>query len=288
MPAPSPEPSVTPTPAPAPTSAPAPRPTVPGAPSKVAATGSDRAAKVTFTVPADGGAEVLGYEYRLGAGTWKTAKTSEATNGRRSFTITGLKNGTTYSVNVRALNAVGAGTASHAARVFVNSPAPKVSTPSSAVRVPAKPRSYDGPREVTKARWTSYDGTPAPAIGALGHHALVKGEAATLSKTGMFTFNSAKLTKAGRAELKQLAKNLTVASAVRCEGYTDYAGPTKNHARLGTARAKAVCAALKHYGANVKTTTKNYMGARPVVVGGKRENRAENRRVVVLVTADRR
>ena len=68
----------------------------------------------------------------------------------------------------------------------------------------------------------------------------------------------------------------------------DYAGPDSNHAKLGTARAKAFCKALKAYGAEVTFSVKNYKGSRPVIVGGKASNRDENRRVVILVTRDRR
>jgi titin len=57
----------------------------------------------------DGGAPLAAYEYRLDGGAWVSAATTA-----EPFTISGLVTGTAYSVQVRALNSVGAGPASAA------------------------------------------------------------------------------------------------------------------------------------------------------------------------------
>ena len=80
-----------------------------------------------------------------------------------------------------------------------------------------------------------------------------------------------------------LARHLRQAHAITCEGYTDYAGVAAHELTLSQQRAHTVCAALVADGARVSTTAHGYGGARPVVVGGTPESRAENRQVVVTV-----
>lgn len=257
--------------------------TAPERVTKVSGDGKDRAAKVTFEVPSDGGSQITSYQYRIGSGAWKTVSTRSAGDGRRSFTISGLTNGRSYLVSVRAVNAEGSGAASHKASVFVNADEPaKVKPPAKAVPVPKDPKAYHGKKTYTKARWTSKNGTDAWPAKRLGAHQLVKGEAVTLNQ-GLFTFNESTLTGKARSELKYLAKRLRAAKTIVCEGYTDYAGSDANHARLGKGRAANVCSALKAYGADVHTKVRNYKGSRPVQVGGSATSRDENRRVVVKV-----
>ena len=67
---------------------------------------------LSWTAPADdGGSEISGYVIRWRAGRQST-KTAELDNGQAtSYTITGLRNSSVYSVSVRAKNAAGAGDA---------------------------------------------------------------------------------------------------------------------------------------------------------------------------------
>ena len=125
----------------------------------------------------------------------------------------------------------------------------------------------------------------AHPITTLGVHQLTVGEAATLSNRGLFGFDSAVLTAMGRAEVRLLATHLLVARGVVCEGYTDYAGQAGHELTLSRQRSAAVCAALVAYGADVRTYTRGYGQARPVIVGGTPVSREANRRVVVVVTA---
>jgi hypothetical protein len=112
----------------------APRATAPGVPRSVAFTPGDRQATGTWTAPStDGGSAITQYEARLydleSGGTLLKTCTSVAPS--RTCTATGLTNGTTYWVAVRARNAVGWGAMS--ARVSV--------TPVAALKAPSAPTS---------------------------------------------------------------------------------------------------------------------------------------------------
>ena len=64
----------------------------------------DGAALVELDLPANGGSEITAYQYRVDGGPWTdTGSLSD------SFVISGLQNAQTYSVEVRAVNARGAG-----------------------------------------------------------------------------------------------------------------------------------------------------------------------------------
>lgn len=58
-------------------------------------------------LPADGGATISAIEYRLSGGAW----VSSGIRSRTTFKITGLTNGTSYAVEMRAVNAAGNGPA---------------------------------------------------------------------------------------------------------------------------------------------------------------------------------
>ena len=92
--------------------------TPPDAPRRLAATPGDEEVVLTWQAPADnGGAAILRYEYRLKAGDgafgeW-TAIPDSAAGGANAvrYRITGLTNGTAYTVEVRAVNSAGASAA---------------------------------------------------------------------------------------------------------------------------------------------------------------------------------
>lgn len=81
--------------------------TAPDAPVIESITGHDASATVTFTIPANGGAAITGFEYRLDDGEWLDAGSLSG-----DLVISGLNNSVTYQVEVRAVNDVGAGPAS--------------------------------------------------------------------------------------------------------------------------------------------------------------------------------
>jgi adhesin/invasin len=85
--------------------------TTPGAPSISSVTAGDGQLSVAFTAPAsDGGSAITNYEYSVNGGTsWSTRSPASTTS---PVVITGLVDGTSYSVALRAVNGVGAGAAS--------------------------------------------------------------------------------------------------------------------------------------------------------------------------------
>ncbi len=92
--------------------------TTPTAPSSVVATGGNNQVSVTFSAPTDnGGSAITDYDYQLDGGSWVSASTTSS-----PIVITGLTNGTSYSIKLRAVNAAGDGTASIAVQVTTPSP----------------------------------------------------------------------------------------------------------------------------------------------------------------------
>jgi titin len=114
--------------------------TVPGAPSIVGDTvaGSDSQLSADFTVPgSDGGSPITGYEYSTDAGaTWRSRDDGGSAtsiplviSNLSSDGTTALVNGTTYSVELRAVNAAGTGLASAVATGIAGlAPAPPTIT----------------------------------------------------------------------------------------------------------------------------------------------------------------
>ncbi len=81
-------------------------PTTPGAPNVSSVTAGDGFVVVTFTAGSTGGSAIDHYQYQLAGGTWTDAP------GASPMSITGLTNGTPVAVSIRAVNALGSGTAS--------------------------------------------------------------------------------------------------------------------------------------------------------------------------------
>ena len=81
---------------------------VPAAPVLKSLTSGNKSLAVKAQLGADGGKPVTQVQYKLDNGEWTN---SGGTSG--SFTISGLTNGKTYKVRVRAVNAIGASTASN-------------------------------------------------------------------------------------------------------------------------------------------------------------------------------
>ena len=97
----------------------APSATTANAPTALVATASDGQVSIAFTAPSNnGGAAITDYEYQLDSGTWTSAGTAAT-----PVVITGLTNGTAYSIKLRAVNSAGNGTESAAVSVLLGSPA---------------------------------------------------------------------------------------------------------------------------------------------------------------------
>lgn len=124
---------------------------------------------------------------------------------------------------------------------------------------------------------------------ASGKSTLLPSRVKVTPATGIFAHQSAKLTPAARAWVAATAKQLGTAKSIRCTGHTARSGrgiPEANR-RLGLARAKAICGALKRAGVKVKTTTATAGETRPRSSNRTLAGRAENRRVELLVTYQR-
>ncbi|MGD0378987.1 MAG: fibronectin type III domain-containing protein [Acidimicrobiales bacterium] len=98
--------------------------TAPGAPT-ITATPGDSSAALSWNPPASNGASITSYQVSTdGGSTWSTISTSSSNsivNGNTvttvSATVTPLTNGTTYQIEVRAVNSVGPGAGSNTASV---------------------------------------------------------------------------------------------------------------------------------------------------------------------------
>ncbi len=98
--------------------------TAPGAPT-ITATPGDSSAALSWNPPASNGASITSYQVSTDGGTtWSTISTSSSNsivNGNTvttvSATVTPLTNGTTYQIEVRAVNSVGPGAGSNSASV---------------------------------------------------------------------------------------------------------------------------------------------------------------------------
>lgn len=135
----------------------------PDAPWWLAATPGDGEALVEFTARPDNGSPLTNYEYELdGSGTWTPLSPANTTS---PVTITGLTNGVSYTIRLRAKNAVGVSDASSSTSVTAGvpgSPGPVEATagdgsatlsftPASANGSPVSNYEYD-----TGSGWTAF------------------------------------------------------------------------------------------------------------------------------------
>ncbi|MEI7781446.1 MAG: YDG domain-containing protein, partial [Planctomycetota bacterium] len=93
--------------------------TTPSAPTINSITPSNGQLSVAFSPPSDGGSAITGYEYSTNGGSSFTA----ATGTSSPIVITGLTNGVTYDVQLRAVNAAGTGAASSTTQAAPVAPA---------------------------------------------------------------------------------------------------------------------------------------------------------------------
>ena len=108
--------------------------TTPGAPTISSVTAGANQATVVFTLSNNGGSPVTNYEYRVSTGSWTPWETATATAS--PLVISNLANGTTYNIEIRAVNAAGSGTASSTGSVtpFSSPGAPSITGVTGGVR----------------------------------------------------------------------------------------------------------------------------------------------------------
>jgi hypothetical protein len=87
-----------------------PGPTVPTAPTIINATPFATSIEIGFTQSSNGGSVITNYEYTMNAGTSWTPFSPNITSS--PAIVSGLTTGQTYNINIRAVNAIGAGPAS--------------------------------------------------------------------------------------------------------------------------------------------------------------------------------
>lgn len=109
----------------------------PDEPTDLVATAGDRSALVAFTAGSDNGAVIRSYEYSTDDGTSWTARSPASTTS--PIIITGLANGTTYRIKLRATNTIGSGAVSSAVTVTpVAAPAAPTATSEATATTPTK------------------------------------------------------------------------------------------------------------------------------------------------------
>ena len=122
--------------------------TAPLAPVNLTATPGNRQVTLAWTAGGDGGSKVTRHQYRQQAGSGGYGPWADIPGGAQAtrFTVTGLVNGTTYTFEVRAINAEGAGAVAKASATLA------ATAPLAPVNLTATP----GNRQVTLA-WTAGD-----------------------------------------------------------------------------------------------------------------------------------
>jgi len=105
----------------------------PGAPTISSVTAGANQASVAFTLADDGGSAITSYEYRVRSSSWTTWESGGTSTS--PLVIGNLANGTTYDVQIRAVNAAGAGLSTATASVtpFSTPGAPSITSIAGAV-----------------------------------------------------------------------------------------------------------------------------------------------------------
>ncbi|MSZ89109.1 MAG: hypothetical protein F2585_07165, partial [Actinobacteria bacterium] len=78
--------------------------TIPSAPQYTYGVPGDRSIAINFSPGATGGSPITNYEYQIGSGAWVASVPARTT---APVTVTGLVNGTSYSIRLRAITAAG-------------------------------------------------------------------------------------------------------------------------------------------------------------------------------------
>jgi hypothetical protein len=145
---------------------------------------------------------------------------------------------------------------------------------SAAVAVPAKPKAYDGKPVETQALYRTRSGDLAVPVELAFGHALRQGQAVTIDRQWLVDGDA----------IAQLATALEGASAIRCEGYSDYTGRPSHKPANAERRADRICDVLVASNTGLEATSVGYAMNRPAVVADRARDRKLNRRVVVQVT----
>ena len=103
--------------------------TTPNAPTALVSTKGNGQISVAFTAPSfDGGLPITTYQYALSTDSYATFTTRATGTTASPLVITGLTNGTSYGVKIRAVNSLGNGLTSDAATAVIPSTVPNAPT----------------------------------------------------------------------------------------------------------------------------------------------------------------
>ena len=142
--------------------------TVPEAPTSLVVTPGDQQLSIAFTPGSDGGAAITNYEYSFNNSTWTAFDPVDTVT---PVVITGLTNGTAYTVYLRARNSVGPGTASSSAsgtpRTTPGAPTLGTITPGNAqLSVAFTAPTSTGGADITDYEYSTDNGTSYKAAGS--------------------------------------------------------------------------------------------------------------------------
>ncbi len=202
----------------------------PGPPTGLAATAGDKKVSLSWTRPASkGGAAIIGYDVYLG--TSSHGESADPVNqsliAATSYQVTGLANGTTYSVTVKAVNAADLHSAASAeASATPVSPATAPGSPTGLIATAGSAQvtlSWTAPASAGGARITSYDvyeGTTAnvrltaPVTSSKGTSATVK----NLTDGTTYYFKVTAVNQVGAGSASGVA-SATPAAPITAPGY---------------------------------------------------------------------
>ena len=170
--------------------------TTPDAPTSLVSTKGNGEISVAFTAPGfDGGLPITTYQYALSTSNYETFITRSTGTTASPLVITGLTNGTSYGVRIRAVNSLGAGAAGIAAAEVTPSTVPSAPT------ITSSPSNVNGQVTVT---WNALANTGSPrpdgGAGILSY---------TLQHSASSTFASGVVTVTGIASTSHTVSGLT-------------------------------------------------------------------------------
>ena len=166
--------------------------TTPNAPTALVSTKGNGQISVAFTAPSfDGGLPITTYQYALSTDSYATFTTRSAGTTASPLVITGLTNGTSYGVKIRAVNSLGNGLTSDAATAVTPSTVPNAPT------ITSSPSNVNG--QVTVS-WNALTGANTGGAAILSY---------TLQHSASSTFASGVVTVTGIASTSHPVSGLT-------------------------------------------------------------------------------
>lgn len=222
--------------------------TVPGAPTGVSATAGSGSVTVSWTAPAStGDSAIVSYTVTTNPGNTKTHVAAD----KRSATITGLTNGTTYTFTVHATN--DAGNSAESSAVTATPAASSGSVPGAPTGVTAAPGdgtatvAWSAPSSTGSSAITGYTVTASPG----GRTASVSGDARRATVTGLT--NGTAYTFTVRATNAQGAGPASSASAAITVGVPG--APSSVRGTAGDARVTVTWTAAPNNGSRITSST---------------------------------